>query len=462
MSGRILVVDDETSMCELLEDGLSAHGHEVRAVTTAEAALHALDEKDFDVVLTDLQLGDESGLALCKRIIERRPQLPVVVITAFGSFDAAVAAIRAGAYDFINKPIDIGPLALIVQRAVSHHQLKQEVTRLRSAADTTMRFEEMLGESRAMQKVFDMIERLEGSGAAVLLRGESGTGKELVSRALHARSRYSEGPFVAINCAAVPETLLESTLFGHIKGAFTDAKEARRGLFVEADGGTLFLDEIGEMPLEMQAKLLRVLQERKVRPIGSAQEIPFDTRIISATNRDLEEAVERGGFREDLFYRIAVVTLEVPPLRARGNDVLLLAQSFLKREAERAGKRLTGLASEAARKLLDYDWPGNVRQLQNVIERAVALARFDQITVDDLPHKIAEYKNSQLVVDDDQPENMLTLDELERRYIERVLKAASGNKTLAAKILGVDRRTLYRKLVRYEEARAPRGDDTAA
>ncbi len=450
LPGRILVVDDDPSMCELLEAGLSKRRYEVRCHIDPDAALASLDGEDFDAVLADLQLGQKSGIDLCRRIAERRPELPVVLITAFGSLESAVAAIRAGAYDFINKPVEMEPLTLTVERAVGHHRLTQELKRLRKSTEAPRGFEEMLGESRAMKDVFDLLTRLEDSDAPVLITGESGTGKELVARALHARSRYQEGPFVAINCAAVPATLLESTLFGHVRGAFTDAKSSREGLFVQADHGTLFLDEIGEMALEMQSKLLRVLQERRVRPVGGAGEVAFDTRIVAASNKDLEDQVEKGHFREDLFYRINVVGIDVPPLRRRGNDILVLAQHFIDSVAGRSGKAVRGIASEAARRLLDYDWPGNVRQLQNVMERAVALTRFDKITIDDLPDRVTHYQSTQLVVADDDPDHMLSLDQLERRYIERVLKATGGNKTQAARVLGLDRRTLYRKLERYE------------
>jgi two-component system response regulator HydG len=450
MQGNVLIVDDDASMCELLADTLDVNGHQTRWVTNAAAAVAKLEESEPDVVIADLQLGDESGLELCRRINERWPDLPVVVITAFGSMDAAIGAIRAGAYDFINKPVDAGPLSVVVERAIDHHRLRREVKRLQQAADTTRSFDSMIGESKPMKKVYDLLSRLSESDAATLISGESGTGKELVAKALHRQSSYREGPFIAINCAAVPATLLESTLFGHMKGAFTDAKADRKGLFVEADGGTLFLDEIGEMPLEMQSKLLRVLQERKVRPVGGSDLVPFDTRIIAATNRDLEEDVEHGRFRDDLFYRIAVVIIDVPPLRARGNDILLLAQHFLEEAARRSGKDVTGIDSEAARKLLDYEWPGNVRQLQNVMERAVALTQFERITVDDLPEKVTKYQATQLVVEDNDPQHMLTLEQLERRYIARVLKATGGNKTQAAGVLGIDRRTLYRKLDRTD------------
>ncbi len=437
-------------MCEMLAELLVSRDHQVVWFTETEPALAAVSEQDFDMVITDVQLGRENGLELCRRIVERRPELPVVVITAYGSMDAAIAAIRAGAYDFINKPIEPGVLALVVDRALEHSRLRHEVRRLNEAVKGATRFDTMIGESRPMKRVYDLISRLSDSDAPVLISGESGTGKELVAKALHDGSRHASGPFVAINCAAVPSTLLESTLFGHVKGAFTDAKTSQRGLFLEAHGGTLLLDEIGDMPLDMQSKLLRVLQDRTVRPVGGSEEVPFDTRIIAATNRDLEEDVQEGKFREDLFYRIAVVVIEVPPLRVRGNDVLLLAQHFLETAARRSGRRVQGIASEAARKLIDYDWPGNVRQLQNVMERAVALTRFDSINVDDLPDKITQYRPSHMVVDDDDPDQMLTLEELERRYIERVLKSTGGNKTRAAKVLGVDRRTLYRKLKRED------------
>jgi two-component system response regulator HydG len=305
-----------------------------------------------------------------------------------------------------------------------------------------------------MKKVFDLIRRVADTDTSVLITGESGTGKELVTRALHEGSARGDASFIAVNCAAVPANLLESELFGHAKGAFTDAKRDRKGLFLRAEGGTVLLDEIGEMPSEMQPKLLRVLQERKLRPVGADGEIPFDTRIVSSTNRDLETAVEEGRFREDLFYRLNVVQIHVPPLRARGNDILLLAQHFLEQVAERMDKAVRGITSEAAKKLLEYDWPGNVRQLENVIERAVTLTQFDKLTVEDLPDKITAYEAPPQQLGAADPEHMLSLAELERRYIEQVLTATDGNKTQAAKVLGLDRRTLYRKLERWEKEEA--------
>jgi two-component system response regulator AtoC len=301
-----------------------------------------------------------------------------------------------------------------------------------------------------MRKVYDRISRLaESDASAVLLTGESGTGKELVARALHRRSRRSAGAFVGINCAAMPETLLESELFGHVRGAFTDAKSARKGLFVEANRGTLFLDEIGELPLMVQPKLLRALETRCVRPVGGTTEVPFDVNLVTATNRDLETAVAEGRFREDLFYRINVVRLDLPPLRARGGDALLLAQHFLERFTARSGKSVRRLSSAVAEKLLAYAWPGNVRELQNCIEHAVALARFEEVTVEDLPERIRNYRSSNVLVVGDDPSELVPMEVVERRYVLRVLEAVGGNRSVAARILGYDRKTLYRRLESY-------------
>jgi two-component system, NtrC family, response regulator HydG len=453
-NGALLVVDDDADMRTMLEAALTSRGHGVELAATLHEALDVLHDRDVDTVITDLKLDGESGLTVCRKSAELRPDVPVIVITAFGSMDSAVAAIRAGAYDFINKPIDLEALTLTVRRAVEHHRLKRELQRLKEGGARQGPLGKLLGDSPPMRRVYDLIERVADSDASILITGESGTGKELVARALHENSSRRTGPFVAVNCAAISATLLESELFGHVRGAFTDAKSDRTGLFVEANGGTLFLDEIGEMPLEMQSKLLRALQERKVRPVGGTREISFDTRIVAATNKDIDAAVERNEFREDLFYRINVVRIAVPPLRSRGNDILELAHGFLDKFAKQSNKRVEGFVSDAARKLLDYDWPGNVRELENVVERAVTLTRFDKITVEDLPERVREHKSDTFVVPAEDPEYLPTLDELEKRYIARVLKVVNGNKTAAAKVLGVDRRTLYRKLERYD-------DDTA-
>ncbi|MEY4511004.1 MAG: hypothetical protein RLZZ450_3126 [Pseudomonadota bacterium] len=408
-----------------------------------------LEQHDFDVVLTDLNMPGMNGIELCGRVAQARPDIPTVVITAFGNLDTAVAAIRAGAYDFITKPVEIDAVALVLTRAVQHHRLRDEVKRLRSVVAAGSAVPELLGESPAISLVKELIARVAATDSTVLITGESGTGKEVAARALHRLSKRASGPFSAINCAAVPESLIESELFGHAKGAFTDARTARAGLLVQSQGGTLFLDELGELPLSAQAKLLRVLQERVVRPVGGDHEVPFDTRIVAATNRDLERAIEEGKFREDLFFRIHVLPIELPPLRARVGDVLLLAQHFLREFARRTGKEVLGIGPAAADLLLSYQWPGNVRELVNCIEHAVALARFEQITPEDLPQRVRSYRPSHIIVAGQNPDELVPMEEVERRYILRVLEASAGNKRLAARVLGFDRKTLYRKLERY-------------
>jgi len=451
MTGRVLVVDDDAEMCALLRAGLSKEGFQVTTHTAAEEAFDFLKTEDVDVVVTDLNMRQLNGLELCERIAANRPDLPVVVITAFGSLDTAIAAIRAGAYDFIPKPFELEVLRIALSRAIQHRALKVEVKRLRLELDGDRSSDRILGRSPAMNDVRDLVERVSQSAASVLITGESGTGKEQVARLLHERSPQRDGPFVAVDCAALPETLLESELFGHVSGAFTDARSSRTGLLVRATGGTLLLDEIGEMPLGLQPKLLRALQERRVRPVGSNEEVGFDARIIAATNRDLEAAVEERRFRDDLYYRINVIHVHLPPLRARGSDVLLLAQHFLGLLARQSGERIEGLSPQVAEKLLAYSWPGNVRELQNCMERAVALARFEEVMVEDLPEKIRSYRRQAVLVDSDDPSELLTMEEVERRYILRVLEAAGGNKTIAARILGFDRKTLYRKLESYQD-----------
>jgi two-component system response regulator HydG len=444
----VLIVDDVASMCEMLAERLPPFGFTVDWRTSAADALAFLATADVDAVVTDINMKEMTGLELCDRIVALHPEVPVIVITAFGSLDAAIAAIRAGAYDFLTKPFDIQVLALSLQRAVQHRRLRAEVKRLRHGLGETSRLGGLIGTSAAMQEVYGLIERVADTDTSVLVTGETGTGKELAARALHEHSRRRSGPFVAVNCAAVPETLLESELFGHARGAFTDARAARAGLFVQANGGTLFLDEIGDLPLALQPKLLRVLQERKVRPVGG-DEVPIDVRLVCATNLDLETAVEEKRFREDLYFRVNVITLELPPLRARGGDVLLLAQHYLERSASAANRAVHGISPEAAQLLVAYPWPGNVRELQNCIERAVALARYDQVTVGDVPEKIQRHRPSYVMLATDDPSELVSLEEMERRYILRVMEAVGGNKTLAARVLKLGRKTLYRKLERY-------------
>ncbi|QDV23648.1 sigma-54-dependent transcriptional regulator [Aureliella helgolandensis] len=443
---RVLIVDDERNMCELIETDLRLRGISSVWTISAEGALDAIHQSDFDVVLTDVRMPGTTGLQLCQQLTQSRPDIPVIVMTAFGTLDTAVAAMRAGAYDFITKPIEMDLLSITLGRAMEHRRLTKQVQLLEAATVTSDRFGEVLGQSEAMRKLYDQLQQVAQTDAAVLITGESGTGKELVARSIHAGSRRGDQPFVAVNCAAVTETLLESELFGHVKGAFTDARGERRGLFMEANGGTLLLDEMGEMPLTMQVKLLRALEERKVRPVGSDREIPFDVRVLTATNRDLETAVAEEQFREDLYYRINVIGIELPPLRSRGGDILRLAEHFLKQYATSEHKPITGLAEGVAEKLLSYSWPGNVRELRNVMERAVALTRYDQITVEDLPEKIRNFQGGTVFIGGLDPSELVSLEEIELRYINHVLQATGGNQTQAARILGLDRKTIHRKL----------------
>ncbi len=449
MNGRILLIEDDESMGETLAKGLGHRGYTVTWQPSAEQGLALLEEQDFDVIITDLHLEGIDGFEFCTRVVTSRPGVPVVMITAFGSMESAVRAIRVGAYDFITKPFELDLLVLTVARAVQHRALGEEVKRLRQAIGLTHGWDLMVGSSPAMQKVKTLIDRVAESEATLLITGESGTGKELVARAVHQRGRSSTGPFVAINCAAMPEALLESELFGHLKGAFTDARTTRQGLFLKAEGGTLFLDEIGEMPLAMQPKLLRALQERSVRPLGGDQELPFHTRVIAASNRDLDQDVEDHLFREDLFYRVNVLRIEVPPLRARRDDLLFLAQHFLKQFSLQTGKALTGISTGVAEKLIAYRWPGNVRELQNCIERAVAFARFEELMVEDLPDRIRDQLSGDVLVPGVTSAELPTMEEVERRYVLRVLKQMEGNKKAASDVLGIARRTLHRKLVRW-------------
>ncbi len=350
--GTVIIVDDERSMGELLVTDLRLRGYDPIAFTAAAPALEYVKNHAVDVVLTDVRMPGTGGLELCAQLNKVQPQVPVIVMTAFGSMDTAVAALRSGAYDFLTKPIESDLLAAGLDRAIKHHRLQDSVRRLSETVDHNRHFGELLGDSPAMQSIYSQLAQLAETDTSVLVTGQSGTGKELVARSIHRRSRRAAAPLVAVNCAALPEALLESELFGHTKGAFTDARGERKGLFVEANGGTLFLDEIGELPLSMQVKLLRVLEQRTVRPVGGDREIPIDVRLISATNRDLESAVEEHTFREDLYYRINVIQIELPPLKQRGTDILLIAQYYIQQFAQRMQKPVTGLDGAAAERLL--------------------------------------------------------------------------------------------------------------
>jgi DNA-binding NtrC family response regulator len=437
MKARILVVDNDADMVALLRRHLEMEGWAVTAVTGGEDAQTALGREEYAVVLTDLVMEPVDGLAVLREAQRAQPRARVVLMTAFGSLESAIDAMRQGAYDYLTKPFKLPELSVVVKRAVEDQRLREENRRLRAEVERRYSFDNILGRSKAMQGVFEQIRAVADTDAPVLLLGDSGSGKELVSRAIHWHSGRREGAFVAVNCAAIPETLLESELFGHERGAFTGADRKRRGLFVEAQGGTLLLDEIAEMPQSLQVKLLRALQDRVVRPVGGNEEIKVDLRLISATNRDLPAFVRQGKFREDLYYRLAVIPIRIPSLRERPEDIPLLAEHFLKRAAAGMGKEIEGFDEEALKWLHDHSWPGNVRELENVVERAATLAKGRVITRDDLRIEFTPGSTGELGV---RP----SLAEVESQYIRRILEEVRGDKRAAARILGISVRTLQR------------------
>lgn len=448
---RVLVVEDDGGHRELLQQELSDAGYQVTAVASAEQALTLLGERSFGLVVSDLRLPEADGFAVLEAARTLVPAPGFVMLTGFGTIDQAVSALKAGADDFLTKHVDLEHLRLAAQRVLQTRQLRAEVQQYREVLGERG-FHGMQGKSPAMLRLFDLIRRIAPSDGSVLITGESGTGKELVARALHEESPRAQGPFVALNCAGIPETLLESELLGHAAGAFSGAKGARRGLFLEADGGTLFLDEIGEMPASMQTKLLRVLQDGRVRPVGANDEIATDVRIIAATHRDVAELLAEGLLREDLFFRLETFRIEVPPLRQRGEDIARLLHTFLHRHALEQRGAVRRLEPEAMRRLLGYRFPGNVRELEGLVERAATLARDGLIRLDDLPERVrADVSAREPSVagsggEARQDEDWETLEELENRYIRQVLAFTGGNKQRAARILGIGRKTLYRKL----------------
>ncbi len=449
-TGTLVVVEDDQDACDLLARALKREGFAVTAFTSPQAAVAFVAEQPVDVIISDISMAGMDGIELCEHARRLQPDLPVILVTAHGSMQIAIRALRAEAFDFVPKPVEMGELVMRVRRAIELRGVKREIDRLQRERGSTSPVANLVGTSASMRRVYGLVRRVSESDASVLIYGETGTGKELVAQAIHQESARRKGPLVAINCAAVPASLIESHLFGHAKGAFTDAKESKRGLFLEAEGGTLFLDEIGEMPLEVQPKLLRALQERTVRPIGANQETAFDVRIVAATNRDLESEVAEKRFREDLYYRLNVVTIDLPPLRARGADVLAIARLLLERLAPRRNIEISPGVGE---KLMSYDWPGNVRELENCIERALALSLGDTIALADLPDKVRDFVPQSIVMAAREVEELISIDELERRYIEKVIQKLGGNKSRAAEVLGVDRRTLYRRLETWNRKR---------
>jgi len=425
-------------VCEHLED----EGHATVAVGRGAEAITRLRAEEFDAVLTDLRMPDADGMDVLRAAREARQDVPVILFTAFGSIETAIQAIRQGAYDYVTKPFSLEEISLLVEKALEDRRLRAENISLRRELEGRYRFENLLGKSPAMQAVFELIQRVAPGDSNILITGESGTGKELVAKAIHYNSPRARRPFVPVNCAAMPAGLLESELFGHVKGAFTGAVRAREGLFREAEGGTLFLDEIGDMAPELQAKLLRALEDHAVRPVGSDETILVDLRIVVATNKDLPARMQTGTFREDLYYRLAVIPIHLPPLRERREDIPLLAEHFLCRAATASGKGIKGLTPEAMEALLRHPWPGNVRELENVVERAVTLMVGDQITPDTLLLETSAAPAPAALLA--QAARRPTLEELTAEYVELVLREVGGDKAKAAEILGVSKRTLYR------------------
>jgi DNA-binding NtrC family response regulator len=437
VKARVLVVDNDAAMVRLLGRHLEGEGHEVATTTSGPEALALLEREDFDVVLTDLVMDDKDGLEVVRAVQRGAAGTRVLVMTAFGSVESAIQTMREGAYDYLRKPFKLEEVSLAIAAALEDRRLREENRRLRAEVAQRFSFDNILGRSPAMQRVFERVRAVANSEAAVLLLGESGTGKELVARALHQASDRRARPFVAVNCAAIPDTLLESELFGHEKGAFTGASRRHRGLFEEAGGGMLFLDEVADIPLALQAKLLRVLQDKQIRPVGSAREIQLDLRVISATHRDLSAMVSEGTFREDLYYRLAVIPVRLPSLRERPEDIMLLASHFLARAAAAAGRTFEGFDEEATSWLVQHRWPGNVRELENMVERAVTLAAERRIGRADL--------GTEFVPTGPGGGLRPTLAELEQQYIRQVLDETKGDKSAAARILGVSVRTLQRR-----------------
>ncbi len=446
---RVLIVDDDEGHAEALADGLEVDGYACRLAHSGRAGVELAAEQGFEAVLTDLVMHDLSGIEVLKEVRRLQPEAVVLLITGHGSLETAIDAMREGAADYLQKPVHIAELRTRLARALESSRLRRDYVELRRQIDKRFGFEGIVGHSPAMQRVFEILGQVSGTIATVLILGESGTGKELVARAIHANSPRRERRFVAVNCAALSEGLIESELFGHVKGAFTGAVSAKEGRIVYADGGTLFLDEVGDMPLSTQAKLLRVLETREVQPVGGNSLQRVDIRLVAATNRDLRKLLASGSFREDLLFRLQVVTLDLPPLRERSGDVPILIDHFLGELSRQHGRNVRGIAPEARAALVRYDWPGNVRELRNVVENMVLLARGEVLELHDVPESVREGGQGAARRNGGYELAGRSLCEVERDLIEANLQLAAGNREKAARILGIGERTLYRKLREY-------------
>lgn len=458
ISQRILIVEDEAPMCELLTSFFSEKQYDVGTAQDGEHALARLEERDYALVITDIKLPGMSGLELLARIRVDWPEVAVVIMTAFSSISSAVEAMKLGAEDYIGKPFQLDELAITVEKALERRSLRREVRDLRAEVRGRYNFSNIVGRSKPMQQLFEVIKRIAARrDASALISGSTGTGKELVARAIHYNSDRRNAPFMPINCSAIPDTLLESELFGYQKGAFTGAQETRRGLIEEAQGGTVFLDEINTLSPSLQVKLLRVLQERVVRRVGGRENLQIDIRLVSASNQDLEEAAKRGEFRQDLFYRLNVVPVRLPDLKDRREDIPLLVLHFLQKFAQQHGEPPRRFANDAMRVLMTHSWPGNVRELENAVEHALTMGKGEILLPEDLPVSVTAPERDivqEATLDD------VTLAELEHRYILRILEKMGGHQIKTSRVLGIDRRTLYRRLRQYGRAGRLRDQET--
>src|SRR5437762_1044073 len=462
---KILVVDDEKMIRWSLGEALRGWGFEPIEAETGSGALAAFEAESPVAILLDINLPDASGLDVLRKLRQREPDAVVIMITANVLVDETIAALRGGAYDFIGKPINLEELHVAIRNGIEASRLRREVNLIRRERSQQFSFDQIIGESPAIREMLSMAQKVaESEVSSVLLQGESGTGKDLVAKAIHYHSHRAEGPFVAINCAALPGTLIESELFGYEKGAFTDAKARKEGMFEQAEGGTLLLDEIGELELSLQAKLLRVLEEGAFRRVGGLKDIPFDARIIAASNRDLKRESEANRFRLDLYYRLSVIQIDIPSLRERGDDVLLLADHYIESFSERLRKKITGISPEVAAAFRQYDWPGNVRELRNVIERAMILEDEQIITMKYIPRALAGGIQTDLATHDGHgselfhlPPGGVSLDEVEMSLVRQAIERSGGNQTKAAELLGISRDQLRYRLKKLEELAAVPG-----
>jgi DNA-binding NtrC family response regulator len=447
MPPRVLIIDDEDSMCNFMEIMLTKEGYEVDTSTSPVDGVSMIKERDYDVVVADLNMPDMSGIDVLRQVKQFKADQEMIVMTAFASVDSAIEAMKLGATDYITKPFKVDEIKIILEKSLSRRNLEQENQDLKRRLDVDSSFDSFIGASEQVVKLKQLARQIAGSDSTALIRGESGTGKDLIARAIHQHSPRSNGPFVTINCAALPESLLESELFGHKKGSFTGAIRDKDGLFKVADGGTFFLDEVGNTSMAIQVKLLRVLEDRKIIPVGDTKPISVDVRLIAATNSDLEADVKANRFRADLFYRLNVIPIQIPPLRERSEDIRLLVNHFVDKFAEKTGSPVKQVSEQALELLTSYHWPGNVRELENTIERAVLLNRGTTLELGDFPDRLSKPVDTG-PVQEREPENP-TLESIEKAYIHYIMSQTDGKKTQAAKILGIDASTLYRKLERY-------------